>query len=247
MRSSTSVLTVAAILSAGLIAISSSCAQRTVPEPVGTATARSETEPSAGDASPPSHEIWANRELHKPPPLDDEDDVRDFVSWAISSARVERDDVYDSLDGASDKPGVVSGLIAEVAANEQSDNGRAVVAMSLIGAMKHVDGTTYMSEYLLRPLPSNGPLANGDFETSGFSIFTGPGPMGRECCGIKMTPTDGVNSFTLRSSQKSNSCVTWRRLVLNGSRCPLFRMLKCKQRCWAHKRSSTDQVSRAGS
>lgn len=154
---------------------SASCAKGAPPEPVASSTARSETEPTAGDASRPAHEIWANKELHKPPPLDVQSDVKDFVTWAAGSVRTERDDVYDSLASASDKAGVVTGLIDEIEEHEETNHGRALVAMSLLGALRHANGTSYMAEYILRSLPTDGPLANGDFEVGGLSGWTTSG------------------------------------------------------------------------
>jgi len=90
----------------------------------------------------------------------------------MSSVRAERQDAYNSLAGARDQTGVANGLIAEVNTYESADNSRALVAMSLLGALRSATGATFMKSYILKPLPSNGLIGNGDFETGDLSGWT---------------------------------------------------------------------------
>jgi len=159
------------------VVVSVACSQGgALPELTGSSQQALNTPPSTtADADPSASQLWTNRQLHQPPPLSTQADVPAFVTWAMRSVRAERPDAYNSLARVTDQTGVANGLIAEVNTYETADNGRALVAMSLLGALRSAAGAAFMKAYLLLPLPSNGLMLNGDFETANLSSWTASG------------------------------------------------------------------------
>ncbi len=128
---------------------------------VGCAGNRERPRASEKPGRPPS-EIFADRPLNQPPPLDGVQDVGRFLEWAGRSVPSERETARQRIHAAAANDDIVRALIEEVEESRESDLGRAILVLSILGEMRSPIGERFLKEFVDRPLPETGTEAHGE-------------------------------------------------------------------------------------
>jgi hypothetical protein len=124
--------------------------------------------PSSTVASGPApSRIFAERALHKPPPLTASGEAARaqaaaFLDWASRSTPAEQEDVRRALAAASGNDDIARAFFDNALAAEKRDHSRALVALSLLGEMRSRAAEAWLRDFVRRPLPQVGTLVNGE-------------------------------------------------------------------------------------
>lgn len=91
----------------------------------------------------------------------DESSTLAFLDWASSSIPSEREQVRAIITEAAGNQSIAEHLIDEIERALDTDHTRALVALALLGEMRSPYSEGYLREFVWRPLPESGPMAEG--------------------------------------------------------------------------------------
>jgi len=111
---------------------------------------------------PRPSEILRHYSLHTPPPLASAGDVPRFLDWAGASHVDEKEDARQAVAAAAGHHDIVQALIDEIERVQFSDHTRALLTLALLGETRSADAQRYFSEFVKRPLPTQGTLIEGE-------------------------------------------------------------------------------------
>lgn len=110
---------------------------------------------------------FAERVLHKPPALTGSGETAQaqataFLDWASLSTPQEQQDGRRALAAASANNEIARALFDAAMAAERTDHSRALMALALLGEMRNRAAEPWLCEFVRRPLPRQGTLADGE-------------------------------------------------------------------------------------